>query len=374
MIVFASGGSGGHIVPSLAVADELARLAPGVRCCVMHSTRAIDARVLSPEPWPHIAIPARPLNARPLKFVRGVCALPGAASCARRVLAGEHPEAPWRATHLVTLGGFVAAPAVLAARALGVPITMINIDAVAGLANRVLGRFAATRFAAAYAQPRWTTVPPIVRRAMLDPIDARTARTAHGLDPDRPTVLVTGGSLGARSLNRFVLAFAEHQTTALDEWQILHQAGELDHEDVRACYERLGVRARAVAFLDSFARAWRAADLAICRGGAGTVAEAWATATPALIMPNPYHRDHHQRANATPLIECGAAIVADDHVEASANYDAHADTLVGLLTEPARCTAMRRTFDALGPADGALQIAQFLYAADTHGVGAAESR
>jgi UDP-N-acetylglucosamine--N-acetylmuramyl-(pentapeptide) pyrophosphoryl-undecaprenol N-acetylglucosamine transferase len=178
--------------------------------------------------------------------------------------------------------------------------------------------------------------------------------------PERPTLLVTGGSQGARTVNAFVTKYADEHAAQLREagWQILHQTGTDDAETVGALYAHMGVRAACRPFLDDIAAAWAAADASVCRAGAGTVAEAWATATPSLFLPYPFHKDAHQRVNAAMLTDRGAGVLGDDRIDTDANLAHNGPLLEQLLRDDRRRATLLDMLNRLGPADGADQVAR----------------
>ncbi|MDX2131810.1 MAG: glycosyltransferase [Planctomycetota bacterium] len=373
--VFAGGGTGGHIYPALGVARVLLEREPHARAIFLVSQRPLDASILARElpgsggggaggggAMSFQAIPAQPFGVRPPALYRFVTRWGEAVRAARGPLREARSAGP---VVLAAFGGFVAAPCVQAARVERVPAVLVNLDAVPGKANRWIARHVrrvvtAARLAPGHERPAWEQVPPIVRAQAIAREPAGACRGAFGLDPDRPTLLVTGGSQGAGSINRFLGALSELPEFPLRAWQVIHQTGAGGVEAVRVAYERGGVRAWVGEFLPDMARAWGAADLAICRAGAGNVGEAWANRVPCVFMPYPYHRDKHQAFNASPLVAAGGALLAEDAIEPQANVRRHADTLRGLLGDTARAGAMRRALGTLGPADGADRVAGVL--------------
>jgi UDP-N-acetylglucosamine--N-acetylmuramyl-(pentapeptide) pyrophosphoryl-undecaprenol N-acetylglucosamine transferase len=173
------------------------------------------------------------------------------------------------------------------------------------------------------------------------------------LDAERSTLLVTGASLGARTINEFMLAWLERHGALLRNWQVIHQTGQGEHDGLRQAYERAGVPALVVPFLDTMGAAWGAADLAVSRSGAGSVAEAWANQVPTLFMPYPHHKDEHQRLNALPLAELGGAVIERDLVDPKANLATVGETLASLVHDPSRREVMARRLADHGPPEGA---------------------
>ncbi len=380
--IFAGGGTGGHLYPGLAIGSELRAIAHAagrdVRCLYICSNRPLDAEILKAAGAEHVASPASPMSLRPRGLVRFLKTWGRAIREARGVIRAE--RAAGAGVIVVAMGGFVAAPVVQAARVERVPILLVNLDAVPGKANRLiasraaraplgLGVYSAARVDAPYAR-NWTTVPPIVRREVRMRRDAVACRSSLGLDPARPVLMVTGGSQGARSLNAFVCAFAKSDAgrSALraGRWQVLHQTGKDAAEAARSEYAAAGIDAVVEAFSDRMGDWWGAAGaggLAIARSGAGNVAEVWASGTPTVFLPYPFHRDDHQKHNARVLVECGGAVLCTDHIEPEANLKAHGQTLASLIADPARLERMRRSLESLGPADGAERVARVLWEA-----------
>ncbi|MEM9372595.1 MAG: UDP-N-acetylglucosamine--N-acetylmuramyl-(pentapeptide) pyrophosphoryl-undecaprenol N-acetylglucosamine transferase [Planctomycetota bacterium] len=368
-LIFAGGGTGGHIYPALAIAEQARQIEPDVGVRILCSMRAIDAEVLASQGVAYTPIPASPPIARPAPALRFLGSWIPAVRAAKRAIRDHQRVGP---ATLVSMGGFVSAPAVAAARSMRVPVVLVNLDAVPGRANRLVARHAHRVFTAcaiAGGLPEgWTEVGPIVRaaftRAGADPgrDEIAAARSAFGLDPGARTLLVTGGSQGASSINELLMELLARHSDAFAWWQVIHQVGRHgEPEAVSASYERIGVRAWVGRLIGQapidMAAALLASDLSIGRCGAGSVAEAWAARTPAVFLPYPYHADHHQRANARPLARAGSAIVLDDRIDPHANLAEHGDVLAGLLRDAARLGAMQESAVRLPPVDGASRVA-----------------
>lgn len=400
--IFAGGGTGGHLYPAVAIAESLFALAASSlpaaaqpEFLFLCSDRPIDRSILSAVtlagvPARFQPLRAKPLGVRPLAIARFLWSWGPSVRATRRIISDL--RAAGRNPIMVAMGGFVAAPAAQAARCEHVPIALVNLDAHPGKANRWIARHVRLTLSSAPIPPNfaatWQPIPPIVRRAARFPGSTADARRQLGLDPDRPVLMVTGGSQGARTISQLLLSTLQLHPAALREpgWQILHQTGPeptpnptsstttaapatapgpspasapmLDR--LRDAYSRAGIPAVVEPFVHSIGLWWRAADLAVCRAGAGTVAEAWANAVPALFLPYPWHKDQHQRANARALVDARAALLADDLIDPDANARTIAPTLAELLTSPPRRAAMSAALTALGPADGADQAARRL--------------
>ncbi|GAB4521818.1 MAG: undecaprenyldiphospho-muramoylpentapeptide beta-N-acetylglucosaminyltransferase [Phycisphaerales bacterium] len=352
-IVFGAGGTGGHIYPALAVAQSLRARSPHARLSFLCSDRAVDARIMDPSGERWTPTPARPFSLRPKGLIRFMWHWGASLRVCRAALAG--------ADALVVTGGFVSAPAARAAVIERVPIVLLNLDAVPGKASRLIAgraRVCMTAQASGVTPATWERIPPVVRPNLLEDRDPSRCRSELGLDPDHPTLLITGGSQGARSLNEVVLATLDAQPDLFAGWQVLHQAGDGQEMLGRltSAYERAGVPGVVLPFVDRMDLAWGASDAVVSRAGAGAVAEAWATRTPAVFLPYPFHADDHQRVNAQPLIEAGCALLVEDRVDASETLDTFVASLQRLLDHDTRCD-MHAAYDSLGPADGAQCVA-----------------
>jgi UDP-N-acetylglucosamine--N-acetylmuramyl-(pentapeptide) pyrophosphoryl-undecaprenol N-acetylglucosamine transferase len=183
-----------------------------------------------------------------------------------------------------------------------------------------------------------------------------------GLDRDRSVVFVTGATHGAESLIKTMIALAhdDARVAELAGWQVLHQVGTFDPAVPRAAYERAGLRSVVVPYLDRMGDAWHAADVAVSRAGAGSVAEAWANATPTIFLPNPYHADGHQRANADPLVRAGGAVIVTDHIDAERTLIEFGPMLSSLVVDATKREAMREALVRTRPEGGAEALATWV--------------
>ncbi len=376
--VFVGGGTGGHIYPGLAIGEQLEALthaACPIRRVHVCSDRDVDRRVLEPEGVEYAALDARPLGLRPLTLLNFVRSWGRSIRKARRLFQQLRDEAEGSPVKVIALGGFVAGPCVQAARVEGLDITLVNLDAQPGKANRWISRRAARCFtalptSAGYAKA-WKLVPPIVRAAALGK-DREACRAAVGAGPGECVLMITGGSLGAASINGAMMTMLPELASELQRgrWRVLHQcgggAGGASSDGVAqqliSAYERHEVPATVVPLVRDMGLWWGASDFAISRAGAGSVGEAWANQTPTLFLPYPYHRDEHQRLNAGRLVAHGGALVERDQIEARANALTLGPLLVGILRDHDRRAQMRRALVALGPADGAAAIARAVLA------------
>jgi UDP-N-acetylglucosamine--N-acetylmuramyl-(pentapeptide) pyrophosphoryl-undecaprenol N-acetylglucosamine transferase len=362
--LFAGGGTGGHIYPALAIIEQLQSLDPSAHCELLVSDRPNDRAILEPLNIPFAPLPAKPFGSRPKSLLRFLTSWGPSVRQTRetiRRLKQSHDRVV-----VIAMGGFVAAPAARAGHCEHCPVILVNLDAVPGKANELIARKAHAIYSACDIEghPSWTRVPPIVRASTLKHIDQSDARARFGLDPYTHTLLITGGSTGAQSLNRFLAAFVKAHPESLAGWQIIHQTGkQIDDTELnalRAIYRDANISAWVEHYIDDMGAAYAAADLGIGRCGAGTVAECWGASLPSMFLPYPYHKDQHQLHNAKPLLAIDGAIACTDHIDPETNMRSHASTLVELLTQPDRRAHMRSALQSLGDPDGARRIAQAL--------------
>jgi len=305
VVVFAGGGTGGHLFPGLAVARALHSVRP---VFLVPPDRGDEARLAGEFETRVLAAP-RVDRARlffPARLLRAV-------RRARAVLRDVEAAA------VVGLGGYASVPAALAGRSLGLPLYLMECNAVPGKATRLLARLAAG--IGVGAERALDRLPPRACRVTGTPLRAELRcpgdRAAFGLDPDLPTLLVLGGSQGADGLNARVpeglRACSGHR------FQVLHCAGPRDRDRVAAQYAAHGLRAHVLDFLRDIGRAYAVADLVLGRAGASTVAECAALQRPAVFVPYPWHRDRQQAHNAWELVRVGAARIVEEHeLDASA--------------------------------------------------------
>ena len=350
-VLLAGGGTAGHVEPALATADALRRLDPECELVLLGTERGLETRLVPARGYRLELIDPVPLPRRvSADLARVPLRLRHAVTQAGDVIDRLHADA------VVGFGGYVALPAYLAARRRRVPVVVHEANARAGLANRVAGRFAA---AVAVATPvaSFTGAQHIgmpLRRSIsgLDRAAARpAARRTWGLAEDRPVLFVTGGSQGARRLNEAAVAAAPELAAA--GVQVLHATGIANHDVVTADLRGLGVDPagdtgyRAVAYVDDMPAAYSAADLAVCRAGAMTVAEVTAVGLPAVFVPLPIGNGE-QRLNAEPVVAAGGGLlIADDAMDGAALLDA----VLPLLTAPPRLAEMAAAAAGFGRRD-----------------------
>jgi UDP-N-acetylglucosamine--N-acetylmuramyl-(pentapeptide) pyrophosphoryl-undecaprenol N-acetylglucosamine transferase len=343
-VVLAGGGTAGHVNPLLSVADALRRREPDSALMVLGTSAGLESRLVPERGYRLVTVPKAPFPRRPN---RASIAFPAALRSAVRVARTAIEEA--QADVVVGFGGYVATPAYLAARTARVPIVVHEQNARPGLANRLgarMGAVVVTTFQQTplpHAQP--LGMPLRQEISLLDRAAMQAqARAAFGLDPEKPTVLVTGGSLGAHRLN-VAFAAAAHDLTAAGV-QVLHLTGAGKDVEVPAGDQGDPGQARYVtqAYADRMDLAYAAADLAVCRAGAGTVCELAAVGLPAVYVPLPIGNGE-QRLNAAGVVDAGGGLLVED---AEVTVGWVRSTVVPLMQDPQRLQRMSVAAAAAG--------------------------
>jgi UDP-N-acetylglucosamine--N-acetylmuramyl-(pentapeptide) pyrophosphoryl-undecaprenol N-acetylglucosamine transferase len=354
-VVLAGGGTGGHIEPMLALADALRRReGDRVRITCLGTARGMETTLVPARGYDLRLIPPVPLPRKPtLDLLR----VPGRVR--RSVAETRALLTELGADVVVGFGGYVALPAYLAARRARVPVVVHEQNALPGLANRIGARLAA-RVAVTVPGtplPRAEHVGMPLRRALtsLDRAGLRAeGRAEFGLDPDRPTLLVFGGSQGAASLNRAATGAADALTAA--GIQVLHARGP-KNTDVTVPTRPEGAAPYVVVdYLERMDLAYAAADLALCRSGAVTVAELSAVGLPAVFVPLPIGNGE-QRRNALPVVDAGGGLLVEDAELTPAWIAGH---VVPLLTDPGTLAGYARAAAGAGVPDADERLAEMV--------------
>ena len=353
-ILLAAGGTAGHIEPALTLADTLTALDPTTEVVFVGRSVGLEARLVPERGRRLRTLPAVPMPRKPSKDLLLVAPrIAGSVRQMRRILAEENPDV------VVGFGGYVAAPAYLAARSAGVPIVIHEANARAGMANKLGARFTPwVAEAVAGSIPGATHMGMPMRTSIvtLDRSAQRAAARAHfGLDPDRTTLLVFGGSLGAKRLNEVVTGAASDLRAA--GVQVLHAVGESATGVVPLGNDAIAYV--TLPYIDRMDLAYAAADLAITRAGAMTCAELAAVGLPAIYVPLPIGNGE-QRLNAQPVVSAGGGLLIED---ADFTPGALRAQVLPLVADPQRLADMGRAASAHGVRDGAERLADMVRAA-----------
>ncbi len=336
LVAIACGGTGGHLYPGLAVAEELQRRDCDVLLLI--SPKEVDQQAVRAVRDLQVAtLPAVALQGNPLAFVRASLA---SYQAAKKSFAPRPPRA------VLAMGGFTSAPPVLAGKKFSANTFLHDSNTIPGRANRWLAHVVDEAFVGFPQAASWlwiqrhaVTGTPV--REQFAPADAASCRMALGLDPKRPTLVITGGSQGATGLNDLVLGALPELTACHPDLQFLHLTGANDVEKARAAYEQLKahnpkLKARSLVqpFLTEMELALGAATLVVSRAGASSLAEIAAMRVPSVLVPLPTSADAHQLHNARAFADTGAARLLNQRTTSPVQFTALVSEL--LTNAPAR--------------------------------------
>lgn len=347
-IILTTGGTGGHIFPALAVAEELRRRNPNANLLFVGSLYGPEERLMRQAGIPFEGLPVRGLLGRGFKAVGAGAQMALAVGKAVGILRRFKPDV------VAGFGGYAAFAPMLAARILGVPGVLHEQNAIAGASNRFLARLARL---VCISLPNTSGFD--MKKCVFTGNPVRAAVSAVGqVDRHRQTrrLLVMGGSQGAHALNAFMLEnLAEFRGAGVE---IRHQTGITDEGSVRAAYVAAGYAPECVsAFIDDMAGAYAWADVALCRAGASTVAELCAAGLPSVLVPFPYAIHDHQTRNAEVLTRSGAAVLVP---EGRMAVQGMSDILLRLLTMPGEREPMAAAALAAARPDAAARVVAVL--------------
>ena len=362
--ILAGGGTGGHVIPALAIANQL-KESYGTECLFIGTARGIENRLV-------------PAAGYPLRLVR-VGALKNVSLLTRAKTAFDLPRAVWDAGRMLNefapdvvigVGGYASGPAMLAAIVKHIPTLAFEPNVVPGFANRVVARFvsaAAVHFeeTAKYFRHAEVTGVPVReaffeigsqasdRKSKSPPSFAQNAKEGSGTPP---TVLVFGGSQGGHAINEAMMRCLRVLQREAPRIHVIHQTGERDYNDALAVYQGLGTALtfELYKFIEDMPAAFARADLLVCRSGASTVAEIAAAGKAAVFVPFPRAADDHQRVNAEALARHGAAVVVE---ESKLEGVWLAETIAALLADPSQLQKMSQAARELAHPNAARDIA-----------------
>lgn len=365
-VLFAGGGAVGHLAAGLAVAEHLHRQLPTAEITFAGSGKVRERHAVRSAGFQYVAVPSQPTPQNPLQAVRFVTdAVAG--YCAARWMLREQQIAL-----VVGLGGSVSATVVRAAVARGVPVVMLEQNAVPCRTTRWLSHAAAMVCAGfAEVRPHLHVQAPVTvtgnpvrsdfeelhrRYRKLD--DSGSPLLAGATRPRRLVVL--GGSSGGRSLNAAAPRALQLVAERLAGWQIVHQTGEGQLQETEDRYREIGTPALAVTYIDQIASVLFASDLVICRAGGVTLAELALAGVPAITIPYPHAVDDHQTANAKVFAAAGACRLIDESSQADALHEALARELDPLLRDASMRNDMSRSMLRLAYPDAAADVARVI--------------
>lgn len=366
-ILFTGGGTGGHVYPGLAVAEQLRRLVPEAEIRFVGTRRGIEATLVPKAGWPFTAV-----SASGFRGLGAVARLRFLLNFALGAVGSLGLLLRWRPNVVLGTGGYVSAPVITAASLLGIECAVQEQNAIPGSVNRLVGRRARRAYLGFAGAARWFPAGRCV--ATGNPVRAAMAAGAEAQAPRRSGpdahVLVFGGSGGAATLNRAVVQAAAGWS-AQPGLTVLAQTGPREFAAVRDAVAAAAPAGGVVVvpYIDDMAAELARADLVVCRAGAMTLAELHCLGRPAVLVPFPHATDDHQTRNARDCEQAGAAVVVPDAECDGPRLEA---LVAGLLAEPGRLEAMAAAARSLGRPQAAAVIAADLLALAGHPAGRAQ--
>lgn len=333
-VIIAGGGTGGHLFPGLAIAEEFKKRDSATEIVFVGTEHGIEAKIIPREGYPIRYLRSEGIVGKSFAGkVKGIAALFFSFLDATRILKTVMPDI------VIGVGGYASGAIVLMADLKSIPTMIHEQNSVPGLTNRVLGRIA-KRICVTYHESlmsfpmnkTFLTGNPVRLKILKG--DREAACRLFSLNKDLFTVLIFGGSSGAQAINRTMVDALNHLSDLRDSIQFLHQTGDRDFENIRDAYRKTGVRGTVAPFIYQMAEAYAAADVVVSRAGATTLAELTAIGKPAILIPYPYAAGRHQEFNALKLREMGAAVVMPEN-------DLKGETLAGAIRDIYQSSALQ---------------------------------
>ncbi len=351
-VLFAGGGTGGHLFPAIALAEEVVTRHPKNDVVFVGTDRGLEARVVPANGFVFESIPASGLKGKGFfARLKSLATVPVSLLRALSLLRKYAPDI------VVGVGGYSSGPVVLAAWAMRLPTAVQEQNALPGLTNRILskvvdGIFVSFAEAQNTFQGRKTHLlgNPIRRKLAQSVLERRSEST-------RFRILVLGGSLGAKGLNQRVTEALEHLGNDKADCLFTHQTGPASSDTVKGAYAASRVEGRVFEFIDDMPAAYAEADLVVCRAGATTIAELTVCQKASILVPFPLATDDHQAKNAAPLVEAGAALMFRENQLDGVKL---AQTIVALKSDRARLRAMEKAAGRLSHPEAAREIVDVL--------------
>jgi len=353
--IITGGGSGGHIYPALAVADEIIERDPSSRIILVGAKRGMERRLFLKTKYKAYFLPVGQLHSSvgKLKQIWSLIRLPWCFLISLYVILRYRPKA------VLGVGGYASGPLGMVSSLLGVPTYVWEANATPGVTNRILGKFNTVPFlvferaAKFFKKNQAIMVGLPIRKEFETKLKAEQEPKTKG----KMNVLFVGGSQGARIFNEVLPEFVGKYGDKLNEIHLVHQTGLKNYESTLKKYKTLDNGVEVLAYLDPIMEFYAAADLVVCRSGASTVVELSIMNKPALFVPFPKASDDHQKSNAVSVVEKGAALMIE---EAEFNADTLAEAVLSLQKNPDRLESLKRASTNLFPLGARQKIAEIL--------------
>ncbi len=349
-LLICGGGTGGHLFPGVAVAEEFLHSVPRAEVLYVHTGRPTDKRVLANRSFATEALASKGIKGKSLLGkIQALCFLPLSVWAALKIVQRFKPQV------VLGVGGYVTGPLLFAARLKGVPTCIHEQNSVPGLANRLLGHFVKRVFLSIPGSEDFFVAKRCIQTG--NPVRREVRALAGGEAKGKSvTLLVMGGSLGAHQINVLMAEGARMLRRQVPEdFRIIHQTGSADAKAVEKAYAKMRVKARVAPFFDNMPMEMAKADVVISRAGATSLAELTVMGKAMILIPYPFAADDHQHKNAQWLAQSGAATLFKQQGLTSKILT---DEVVRLLEDGEARITMARTARKMGKADAARKIVE----------------
>jgi UDP-N-acetylglucosamine--N-acetylmuramyl-(pentapeptide) pyrophosphoryl-undecaprenol N-acetylglucosamine transferase len=349
-VIIAGGGTGGHLFPGLAVAQEFKKRDAMTEILFVGTAQGIETRAVPAAGFPLELIPVRGLKGRGVRgLLQGLYGIPASFLRSLKILRRFRPDC------VLGVGGYASGPLLLAAKTRGIRSAVMEQNLRPGLTNQMLGKIADRVFTAYEGSAKFFPRGRVVETG--NPV--RWRKLPVVATDEKFTLFIFGGSQGARRVNQATVEMLKQLRDMQSSLKVVHQTGALDFEAVRAAYGDLPFEAEVVPFIDRMDLVYARADLVVCRAGAATIAELTVFGKPAVLIPYPYAAYDHQRLNAEALVERGAAeMILDRELDG----EKLAARVQALYADRARLAAMAEAAKRLGRPEAAERIVDECYA------------
>jgi UDP-N-acetylglucosamine--N-acetylmuramyl-(pentapeptide) pyrophosphoryl-undecaprenol N-acetylglucosamine transferase len=340
--ILAGGGTGGHVIPALAIAQQLQKQY-AAEILFIGTGRGIEKRLV-----PNAGFQLRLVDVGALKNVafatrlKTMLNLPSGVWAAGRILSEFRPDL------VIGVGGYASGPAMMAAVLRRVPTLVFEPNVVPGFANRLVAPFVSA------AAVHFPETAKYFRHCTITGVPVREAFFHTGSEPPAPTLLIFGGSQGAHAINQAAIQATPQLLRLIPALHVVHQTGESDYNDAEAAYANLDGKALVYRFIDDMPACFAQASLLVCRSGASTVAEVTAAGKPAIFVPFPRAADDHQKRNAEALVQAGAAVMLE---QSQLTPESLIQSVVSLFSGDMRLTEMGAAARKLSHPNAAREIA-----------------
>lgn len=348
-VLIAGGGTGGHLFPAIAVAEEFSSICPSAKITFVGTSKGLESRIIPLTMWELITMSVPSFKGTGLLGkLKTLLFMPYSIIQSFLILRRTRPSL------VMSVGGYAAGPVTLVASLIGIPTVALEQNAIPGVTNRILGRFVKKVFVMFAGSAPYFPKGKVVVSG--NPV-RRKIRDASSRKPVKRkgfTLLVFGGSQGARTINENMASALEYLEDLKDDLNIVHQIGRNDDiERFKAVYRSKGFKAEVYHFIEDMGKFYSQADLVVCRAGATSVAELSVAAKPAIFIPYPYAADNHQEANARALVDAGGAVMIRDR---ELTGELLASEIKRLIDDPLRLAAMSEGMRRFGRPDAAGEI------------------